>query len=56
MPPAVFASLLLWQDANHNGVSEPGELHKLGALDVARLHLDYKVSKRVDEHGKRRAR
>jgi hypothetical protein len=50
---AVFSSLRLWQDANHNGVSEPGELKTLQALDVARLHLDYKESKRTDEHGNR---
>lgn len=50
---AVFASLRLWQDANHNGVSEPSELHSLQALDVVRLHLDYKESKRVDEQGNR---
>ena len=50
---AVFASLRLWQDANHDGVSGPGELSVLPALGVARLHLDYKESKRTDEHGNR---
>lgn len=48
---AVFPGLRLWQDANHNGVSEAEELHALSSLDVARLHLDYKESKRVDEFG-----
>jgi len=47
----VFASLRLWQDSNHNGVSEPGELHALPDLGVASLELDYKESKRTDEHG-----
>lgn len=50
---SVFSSLRLWQDANHNGVSEPGELHALPALGVATLHLDYHESKRADEHGNR---
>ena len=50
---AVFSSLRLWQDANHDGVSQPAELHTLPALDVVRLHLDYRESKRVDEHGNR---
>ncbi len=50
---AVFSSLRLWQDANHDGVSQPAELHALPSLDVARLHLDYKESKREDEFGNR---
>jgi hypothetical protein len=47
----VFSSLRLWQDTNHNGVSEPHELHALHALDVVRLHLKYKESKRTDAEG-----
>jgi hypothetical protein len=50
---SVFASLRLWQDANHNGISEAGELRTLPSSDIAVLRLDYKESKRTDEHGNR---
>jgi hypothetical protein len=50
---AVYASLRLWRDANHDGVSQTSELFTLPALDVRGLRLDYKESKRADEHGNR---
>jgi len=48
---AVYSSLRLWQDANHNGISEVTELHELAALDVVAIELDYRQSKRIDPHG-----
>lgn len=47
----IFSSLRLWQDVNHNGISEAGELKTLPEMDVAVLELDYKESKKTDEHG-----
>lgn len=47
----VFESLRLWQDKNHNGVSELDELHTLAELNVKALELNFKESKRVDEFG-----
>lgn len=48
---AVFSSLRLWQDINHNGLSEPNELRPLLELGVATLELKYAESKRTDDHG-----
>ena len=50
---AVYPALRLWQDGNHNGVSESSELHSLTELGVRRLDLDYQGSRRVDQYGNR---
>jgi len=47
----VFALLRLWQDANHNGISEPGELYRLSNVGLAIIDLDYSESRRFDQHG-----
>lgn len=48
---SVFSLLRLWQDINHNGLSEASELKTLSALGLATIELDYKMSKRIDEFG-----
>lgn len=47
----IFRALRLWQDINHNGISEPSELSTLPQLGLRKIHLDYQESRRVDEHG-----
>lgn len=48
---AIFNRLRLWQDANHNGISETCELFPLPLLGLSKIDLDYRRSKRVDEFG-----
>jgi hypothetical protein len=46
-----FGKLLLWQDSNHDGISQPSEIHHLAEVGIETLHLNYKSSKWIDANG-----
>jgi hypothetical protein len=48
---SIFVSLRLWQDRNHNGLSEAAELFSLQSVGLTAIELDYKESKKQDEYG-----
>lgn len=50
---AIYSRLLLWQDINHNGQSEPNELLSLPQAGVTGLDLRYQTHGFVDEYGNR---
>jgi hypothetical protein len=48
---SVYSRLRVWIDANHNGISEPEELHSLAELGIFRIDLKYAESRNVDAKG-----
>ncbi len=48
---AIFSTLRLWLDSNHNGISEPAELNTLKSHDIEKLELNHKESRKVDQYG-----
>lgn len=48
---AVFSQLVLWIDDNHDGISQPNELHSLSSLGLYSISLKYRESRKTDEFG-----
>jgi len=48
---AVFSKLRLWIDANHDGISEPGELYTLDHFGIRSLSFGYMSSPKTDQFG-----
>lgn len=48
---SIWSALLLWTDANHDGVSQPQELTRLAQSDVTALRTVYHQTGRTDRAG-----
>jgi hypothetical protein len=48
---AIFSRLRLWQDKNHDGISQSDELFKLEDLGVESIDLHYQSSNWLDSYG-----
>jgi hypothetical protein len=47
----VYASLRLWQDVNHNGISEPSEIYSAAQLGIRVFDLAFNDAKQTDRFG-----
>jgi hypothetical protein len=48
---SVYQNLVLWIDENHDGISQPNELHKLAEFGIYSISLSYFESRRHDDFG-----
>src|SRR5439155_25590332 len=48
---AIFTRLRVWIDANHNGISESGELHTLQELGIFKIGLRFAKTPFSDQYG-----
>jgi hypothetical protein len=48
---AVWSKLLIWIDSNHDGISQPEELHHIDEMGIHSIGLMYQESRRVDAFG-----
>ena len=48
---AVFGSLRMWTDLDHDGISQPEELQTLAETSIRRIELKYRRSHRTDRYG-----
>jgi hypothetical protein len=48
---SIHGSLRIWQDKNHNGISEASELHNLAHFQITSLDLKYHTQKKHDKFG-----
>ena len=48
---AVWSSLMVWIDANHDGISQPDELHHLDEFGIRSIGLMYRESRWIDQYG-----
>ncbi|HEY8539577.1 MAG TPA: hypothetical protein VIL28_11975 [Steroidobacteraceae bacterium] len=48
---AAYHKLLLWKDANHDGISQANEIRKASAAGLIAIESRYRESRRTDEFG-----
>ncbi|WP_415519763.1 MAG: calcium-binding protein [Desulfovibrio aminophilus] len=53
---AAYSSLLVWQDADNDGVTDTGELHTLESLGITSISTGYTSTSVTDEAGNTQAR
>ena len=47
----VYSQLRVWIDLNHDGLSEPGELHTLSEVWITQISTAYREIPLSDRHG-----